>query len=39
MTGNLQMGGNKITNIVNGVVSSDVMTKGYIDGADAALQG
>jgi hypothetical protein len=39
MTGNLQMGGNKITGIINGANSTDVMTKGYIDGADAALQG
>jgi hypothetical protein len=39
MTGNLAMGGNKITGIVNGVNSNDVMSKGYIDGADAVLQG
>ena len=31
MTGNLNMGGNKITNIINGVLETDVMTKGYID--------
>jgi hypothetical protein len=33
------MGSNKITGIINGVNSNDVMTKGYIDGADADLQG
>ena len=37
MTGNLNMGGNKITNIINGVLETDVMTKGYIDGVDAVL--
>lgn len=37
LTGNLAMGSNKITGIINGVNSNDVMTKGYIDGADAFL--
>ena len=39
LSGNVAMGGNKITGIINGVNSNDVMTKGYIDGADAVLQG
>lgn len=38
-TGALAMAGQKITGIINGVLSTDVMTKGYIDGADTTLQG
>lgn len=29
--------GKRITNIINGSASGDVMTKGYIDGADSVL--
>ena len=38
-TGALAMNNQKITGIINGVLSTDVMTKGYIDGADTTLQG
>lgn len=31
-TGNFNMGGHKIQGVVNGVLDTDVMTKGYIDG-------
>jgi hypothetical protein len=39
MTGNLNLGSNKIEGLINGVLESDCMTKGYIDGQDSVLQG
>jgi hypothetical protein len=33
------MGTNKLRNITNGTLSTDVMTKGYIDGEVAVVQG
>jgi hypothetical protein len=38
-TGNFDMNTNKIRNITNGTLSTDVMTKGYIDGEISSLQG
>lgn len=38
-SGNFNMGGFKLTNIINGPLSTDVVTKGYIDGAIDSLQG
>lgn len=37
MTGALNLGSNKIQGLVNGVLDTDAMTKGYIDGADEVL--
>lgn len=37
MTGSLNLGSNKIQGLVNGVLDTDAMTKGYIDGADEVL--
>ena len=31
------MSSNKITNVSNGTTSTDLVTKGYIDGADSVL--
>jgi hypothetical protein len=39
MTGALNLGSNKIQGLINGVLSTDAVTKGYIDGADSVLQG
>jgi len=39
MTGDLNLGNNKIIGVINGVNDNDVMNKGYIDGEISVLQG
>lgn len=37
MTGALNLGTNKIQGLVTGVLSTDAVTKGYVDGVDGVL--